>query len=209
MVVLADNDILFKLAACRLIDRLPSLLGVDPSDIWVLEEAPYVARRSTNRYNKRTIRRVEAFLSKTSVLNPDRVDDNILDRLLRLERIDAGEAILFALAASLEDSRVLTGDKRSLRCFSEARECADICARLRDSVICFEQVMHRFVHEMDYSEYRRRVVPARTCDGVLEHMAFSQGVDTPRDHAREAFQSTVRRLRAETNTLLITEWPTP
>jgi hypothetical protein len=209
VVVLADNDILFKLAACRLIDRLPALLGVDPSEIWVLEEALYVARDSKDRYDAEVIERVEAFLSGTSILDVNRVDYDVLERLLQLERIDAGEAILFALAVKLEDSCIATGDKRSLRCLSETPGCEDICARLSESIICFEQIMHWFMQQMDYATYRSHVAPARACDGVLEHMAFSQGLDTPHDHARDAFQSNIRSLRDETNTLLVMEWPIP
>jgi len=208
VVVLADNDILFKLAACRLIDRLPALLGVDPSEIWVLQEALHVARSSKDRYDAEVIERVEAFLSGTSVLDVNQVDYDVLERLLQLERIDAGEAILFALAVNLEDSCIATGDKRSLRCLSETPDCEDICARLNESIICCEQIMHWFMQQMDYGTYRSHVAPARTCDGVLKHMAFSQGLDTPHDHARDAFQSNIRSLRAETSTLLVADWPT-
>lgn len=209
MVVLADNDILLKLAACRLLDRLPALLGVAPSEIWVLEQALYVVRASEDTHYADTIARVEAFLSQTSILDADQVDDALLGRLLQLEQMDAGETILFALAVNLEDSCIATGDKRSLRCLSETPDCEDICARLNESIICFEQIMHWFMQQMDYATYRSHVAPARTCDGVLEHMAFSQGLDTPHDHARDAFQSNVRSLRAETNTLLVMEWPIP
>ncbi|NBB87863.1 MAG: hypothetical protein GVY12_16775, partial [Bacteroidetes bacterium] len=199
MVVLADNDILFKLAACRLIDRLPDLLGVDQSQIWVREAAVHVARSSRDRYSTESIERVVTFLSGTSVLDADLVDDNVLERLLQLERMDTGEAILFALAANLEDSCIATGDKRSLRCLSESPDCEDLCARLSESIICFEQIMHWLMQKMDYAKYRSHVAPARTCDGVLEYMAFSQGLDTPHDHARDAFQSNIRSLREETN----------
>lgn len=207
MVVLTDNDILFKLAACRLIDRLPVLLGVDKSEVWVLETAPHVARDSHDRYPAETIERVVAFLSGTSVLDVDLVDDDVLERLLQLERLDAGEAILYAVAINLEDSCVATGDKRSLRCLSEAPGCEDICARLSESIICFEQIMRWFMQQMDYATYRSHVAPARTCDGVLEYMAFSQGLDTPHEHAKEAFRSKIRSLREETSTLLVIERP--
>ena len=49
MVILTDNDILFKLGACNLLGAFPDLFGVHHKDIYILPTAKPVLQKSLGR----------------------------------------------------------------------------------------------------------------------------------------------------------------
>jgi hypothetical protein len=58
--------------------------------------------------------RLESFLSRVTKLSADDADATTLDALAERPGIDAGEAVMFAVAAYKSDSFIITGDKRAL-----------------------------------------------------------------------------------------------
>lgn len=208
MTILADNDVLFKLAACNLLGQLPDLFGVQTSSFRVLNTARYVARNDPKveeTYGEPAIERVLDFLESATTLSEDDVPVDLLGELIGHESIDAGEALLFAASTQHDPVRVITGDKASLKAL-RGSELTAVLDSVDGCVICFEQLMHRFSTEMEYVSFRHRVVAAPDCDGVVHDIAFSRGSDTPPTAARNAFQSYAESLREEVGSLLVTGW---
>jgi hypothetical protein len=208
VVILADNDVLFKLAACDLLEKLPDLFGVPATSFRVLNTARYVARddpKVRETYGEEAIERVLGFLESARTLTEDDVPIDVLGELIKHEAIDAGEALLFAASTQHDAVRIITGDKNSLKSL-RGSELTAVIDSVDGCVICFEQLMHRFSTEMEYVSFRKRVVAAPDCDGVLHDIAFSRGSETPATTARAAFQSYTESLREDVGSLLVTGW---
>ena len=204
MVALADNDVLFKLAALELLGQLPDMLEVAPSSIHVLDSIPYVARKNTNikdRFGEGAVDRTLEFVDGLPELGAGNVPDWPLDQLNDCEAIDVGEAILFAAATQYDPVCVVTGDKRSLRALCES-DCDDIIEEVSGCVVCFEELMLRSIVLVEYEVVRERVIAAPDVDKVLNEIAFRNGENTSKEKAEAALQSYRDGLDEETGLLL-------
>lgn len=204
MVVLADNDILLKLGACRLLDDFPSLLGATLTEVYVLPTARFKIRGSKKEleeeYTPEGIERALDFIDAASELSgadPDGEQAVLTD----VEGIDAGEAVLFTETKRFDDFRLVTGDKKSLRALAEAPGLEATKTRLAGRVFCFEQLMRLFIDALGFEVVCRRVVPVRSCDGVLR-IAFSDGAETTRKKAVYDLQMRTPQLTVTSEPLL-------
>jgi hypothetical protein len=183
VVALTDTDIVLKLAACRLLGDLPDLVDVPPQDVRVLNALRFQLRkqeRVKERYTPEGVQRALDFLDDARELSEASYEE--YEALLGIEGIDLGEAVLFAQTKRFDDFRLLTGDKNSLRALADAPSLNATKKRLAGCVFCFEQLMLRFIDALGFEVVRRRVVPVRSCDGVLD-MAFRDGEQTTQERA--------------------------
>ena len=110
MIVLADNDILHKLACCDLLSEFMEWLNVPPAEIWVLPSMPFVLRKKLKN-NASALVCLESFLLKVKPIPQAQPDS-----LKRFSQLDVGEGQM--LAVLVDDSSIshlVTGDKRALR----------------------------------------------------------------------------------------------
>lgn len=120
MIVLADNDVILKLAQCDLLADLPELLGESAKQVFVLPTARYqlvpkkTAKALAKCGNEATLDRVQNFLAVASDI-PAIQDTGLLATLGSIDKIDGGEALLFAAAVELPNPVLLTGDRNALR----------------------------------------------------------------------------------------------
>jgi hypothetical protein len=207
LIILTDNDVLLKLATCRLLEYLPDALGVTISEIYVLNSVSYVVRKKVKRYGRESVQRVLSFVEKTSELGECDVDEQRLEQLLEFEDIDVGEALLFAAGAEKRSARVVTGDKRALRTLCKVNH-RSVLNSLCGCVICLEQMVYRLIVHNNFMIVRERVSAARDVDKVVQTIAFSRGPDTTKNTAINALRSYTVDLRASTGELLIDgeEW---
>lgn len=204
MVVLADNDILFKLAAYNLLDAFPNVLGVSRASIRVLGTLPHVARKNPDvqrQYDAATIDRVLDFADGLASPDAAAIPTDVLAPLNQLEDMDPGEALLFADATQHSPCRIVTGDKNCLRALY-ASDCGDVIDAVSGCVVCLEQLFLWYV-AADFAVVRERVVSTPGVDRVLNDVVFSQGADTPKDGAVTALHSYREELRDTTGTLLV------
>jgi hypothetical protein len=148
MIILADNDIVQKLACCDLLDSFLEWIGSPPAEVWVIPSIPFVLRKKLKN-NPSALVCLEAFLLKTQP-----IPEASIDLLERFEQLDEGERQM--LAVLVEDQRItrlVTGDKRALRQIAgmtpNDEELAQRLAQTRTD--CLESVMlglmDRFGHE--------------------------------------------------------------
>jgi hypothetical protein len=211
VVVLADNDVVFKLAACDVLDRLPDVFGIKTSDIFVLPSAHYAYRSSRKRkmLGAAGLGQLNQFLPNVQTLDEaSLLDDPDVRRLQTAggEAMDPGEAVMFVATKLYPSARLATGDKRCLRALAGANGCDDIRSRVEGCVVCFEQVMRRLLEAMPYEDFCACVVPAKQCDGALRN-AFPRDHDTPQEQVAEAFASYTGSLRRQTGAMLVTWFP--
>lgn len=118
MIVLADNDILLKLARCDLFDEFLTAFGVTPVDVRILRTARFSV--TSNKHRKRigedSFARLSSFLDR--VIDIDTAPDPAAIAALTEQtnkNIDAGEAALFAVCPLVPESVIVTGDKNAAK----------------------------------------------------------------------------------------------
>jgi len=210
LVLFVDNDIALKLAAWDLWSSLQSAFEPSSVDIGVLATLPHITRKNRavrDRFGDEAVQRVEQLAANASAskrlffVDQSRVSTAVFSRLLAIEALDVGEALLFSAACAHDGScRVITGDKRCVRALHQSGD--PVAHTLSGQIICLEQVIRRFVSSALYEQVRQSIVRGPDVDRTISTVVFNQGLNTPRPTAIEALDSYIRELRSQTGTLL-------
>ncbi len=211
MIVLADNDILIKLAACDLFDDFLTAYEVSPADIRILKLARHSigSRKHRRRIGEEGYQRLVVFLDAVAdiLLEPDPAHIAALNKQTD-KNIDAGEAALFALCPHMPGSVIVTGDKKSLAGLTLAAETDGVCAtmyqNLAGRVFCFEQIVTRILDRVGFEAIRDRLIAGRDCDRGLTFWLGSE-LDADEPRFREGLRSYLDQARATSGTLLATD----
>lgn len=204
-MALTDTDILLKLGACNLLHFLSDAIGIDESNIRVLQAARFYLQGKKDElisvYTELGVKRALEFVEQVGIIEDVGYAEDIYFKLIEVEKIDSGEAILFAGAIDDPNALIVTGDKNSLRALTSTPDIAPIANQVRGRVICFEQLLLELKNHIGYSNFRDRVVPARGCDRILEKIVFGNGIETPEQHVVDALSSYAQSLHAKTGLL--------
>jgi hypothetical protein len=204
MIFLHDVDIVLKLAACDMLQALPTLLECDEADLRILDTAKFKIRQlgRQKRYRKEVVQSALAFCEAREVV-PQVENVELLTALVDLgPGIDAGEAVLFAIASEKTDACVLTGDKRSIQLLGSHPSEPAQSAGLKGRILCFEQILLRYEACFGYEKLRLACCAATDADGVLR-LAFSNGLATIHEHAIECLESQIRDLSEKSRGLIL------
>lgn len=177
MIVLADNDIILKLAQCDLLDDLPELFGQAWSKIFITPTAKYQllpkkAEKALSKCgNQETLERLTTFLNMTQIL-PEVQDHELLVRLDDINGIDGGEKLLFAAAVELENPLLITGDRRALRALLESKDqLPTIFSVLQNAVVTFESALLLAMHNLGFA-----IVKSKLLDSPLLYSPKPDGM---------------------------------
>ena len=207
MILLADNDVVKKLAICDLLEEAVGALGVSHSEILVLPTARFklgIAKNSDKargQLGSKGFDRLKSFLASVGEISitPSPEEQQLFDDAFD---IDAGEAILFSASAHYADCVIATGDKRCLRALASLRNAERIIARVGGHVICLEQILMRIIDRFGFELVRNKLVPGCDCDTVLR-IAFGSGLSATEEGVRRCLTVYTGYLRKETGALLI------
>jgi hypothetical protein len=121
MALLIDSDAFCKLGVAGLLEDAAGLFGLMLGDSARLPALPYMLRRGAlvRRFGIAACNTLLPIAEELPAI-PE-ADAPLLDRLLRIEAIDPGEAQLLAVAME-HRLTLLTGDKRSLRALKDVPE---------------------------------------------------------------------------------------
>lgn len=202
--LLIDNDALLKLARYGLLDQALTLFKCNPTDVSVLPAAKYRLLPAKNRLrfcqDEESATRLEAFFEISNLLDAGLANPDLLDVLNAVPNIDAGEALLFAVAANNRNTLVITGDKRSLEALCSYDSVADVSKALAGRVVSLE-VLFSMLAEYQFTLIQERVRAKPDVDTTLK-IVF--GVTFPADceSVKKGFASYISDLRSKTGTLL-------
>lgn len=146
MIVLADNDLVSKLAKCDLLKSLPDILEVPIEEIFIAPAARYQLlpknpEKALAKYgNQETVERVRKFLESVKDIQ-QAADQQLLVRLSAVPKIDPGEQLLFASCMANENALLLTGDRNALNALAGTNELSDVYRSLAGRVITFESAL--------------------------------------------------------------------
>jgi len=205
VIVIADNDILKKLACCDLYDEFSQAFEVSFQDVLILNTAKPVLKSKKHRkqLDQESFQRLTAFLDAVKVIAMAPDPDELI-ALVEQQHIDQGEAVLFSVTHQMEDSLLATGDKRSLKSLanSDDKVCKRLCNRLAAKVVCFEQILWKILDSKGFDAVRDKLILGRECDKVLA-LILGSGLDASEASVREGLTSYINDLQKQTGILLI------
>lgn len=113
------------------------------------------------------------------------------------DEIDTGEAVLFAIALSSDESLTITGDKRALTALAKLTQKLRFAENLKGRLKCLEQTIAEMLLSGHSSELTRKI-PGHAWDTTMRICFRSSNVDT----ILECLKSYYENLNRECNQLL-------
>lgn len=177
--------------------------GIPDDQIRVLRTAEAVFSRNQairEQYGDLACQKAQQIAQKSQKLSSpaSKLDQT---RLLAVEGIDSGEALLVTVALADPEALILTGDKKFLKAF-ENSGLADLLEPLAGRFVCIEQLMLELIaQEADFVKIERRVRQAPTCEWSIAE-AFQGRPEPDSATVSQRLQAVVEELRAATGNLL-------
>jgi hypothetical protein len=173
LIVLADNDLILKLAQCDLLADLPELLGESAEQFFVLPTARFqllpkkMAKALAKCGNAEAVARVQGFLEVANDI-PEIQDTDLLATLAGIDKIDDGEALLFAASVELPNPMLLTGDRNALRALLANQErLPAVAAALRERSVTFESAVLLALHKLGFAIVKQKLLGSPKPDAML------------------------------------------
>jgi hypothetical protein len=190
MIVLADNDIVHKLACCELLPELLLWLKAPPTQVWVLPTLHFWIRRKL-KTDPLAATCFEKFMTQVQAIPAAQPAT-----LERLAQLDVGERQMLAvLVDNTKITQMVTGDKRALKQIGElASSDQALTARLDATRIdCLESIMLGLIDQFGFAAINAKATRGATADGVL---GMSFGAKRSQAHTVEALTSYLDGVRA-------------
>lgn len=176
MIVLADNDIILKLAQCDLLEALPEMLGASIDSLYVSATAKYQLlpkkpeKLLSKCGNEETIERLQKFLESVQEI-PVIKDLELLARVSEIPNIDAGEQQLFVACIADASSTLITGDRKALRAvISGQGSVPELHVGLLDRVVTFESALLLALDVFGFAVLKQKLLACPKPDGVLKQV---------------------------------------
>lgn len=206
--MLADNDIVLKLAQCDLFEEFLVAFGVSTAQVFIVKAARNSIRSKGNprRIGEPGAVRLEQFLATVSdlVTPPHPGFEAALTEQVG-NGIHEGEAVLFATCPVINGSIIITGDKQCLIGLKAAAVEDEVCAKLFEAlagrVYCFEQVITRILKNSGFDNVLDKLRAGRGCDTGLA-LWLGHGLDASEANFRAGMGSFLAEARRTSGLLL-------
>jgi len=196
MIVLSDNDIVYKIAYCDLFEEFLAYLQVPSTSVLILPTCIHKLRRQLKNHAV-VLTRLEAICRRVTVMADDVADSGVLEMLMSTGA-DAGESLLAARVAATPDAILVTGDKRAIQAFVRL-PAGMLRHALSGRILCFEELIIGMLCKHGFGTLSPKLIAGSQCDGVLR-MAF--GVGRTEAHALSCLSSYADDLRKNTSVFL-------
>jgi hypothetical protein len=185
--LLVDTDIFCKLGIAGLLQDAVAIFGLGFGDCGCLPALPHMLRRGKlpRTFGQEACEKLIAMAESMVVeLTPS---TTWLEKLAGVDRIDVGEAQLFA---SIADHRVMvmTGDKRALVAVAQVPDYPEVLA---GRIVTLEAILIALCTRLGDGIVRSRVQPLLTKDRMVQ-MCFSSGDNDPRAALRSYLDAILR-----------------
>ncbi|MGY1488687.1 hypothetical protein ACW4YW_04665 [Methylobacillus pratensis] len=192
MIFIADNDVIYKVIHCNLIEEFLVILEVPPNEILILSSLKYVLKNKLKGCSD-SLKRLDYFLSKSSVIPP--ADNDLLNRYSTL---DIGERQLLAVFSTQENAKMITGDKRAIREISIFADNDDtLFSKLEGNVLCFEKVLYSLIEKYGFDHIDSKITKSNHTDKFMK-LTFGRNAE----HALESIMSNLNALSGEAKFIL-------
>lgn len=174
MIVLADNDLILKLAQCDLLGDLETILTIPISEIYVTAAARFQILKKTKDKgiaycgSEEIYDRLSLFLAKTTII-PAVQNTQLLGQLSQFKDINGGEQLLFAVLLEIEHALLLTGDKKALNAvITHQAQLSSLFHGLTHKVIVFESILLLALNVLGFEALKQKLLNNPAPDGVLK-----------------------------------------
>ena len=142
-ILLIDSDIFVLLSAAGLLDRLIACLGFEKTSVRRLAALPHQLQRgrSFRRYHQAVRDDAVTRCSEIPAIKDRPISSEHWEKLISVDQIDEGEALLFAKLAEGSASLLTTGDQRSLIALGNAEGLDSFRDEIRGRVVCLESAL--------------------------------------------------------------------
>jgi hypothetical protein len=210
--VLIDNDIIFKGTCYGLLPELIGTVCVEGDAIGVLGAARFVIskriqRATVNKGADAALSNLEAFLSRTLIIEPTEAEQNLaaeleLAALKSGVALDAGESQLCAVAAKRLVDWLLTGDKRAIRAIELLLDFQPTLAAIVGKVKCLEQLVLTAVRSNStWASLRAKICAEVAVDKALA-ICLCCASQTTSEDCVSGLESYIEDLRSEAGRVL-------
>lgn len=189
MKLLFDTDAFCKLAVADLLRRAVQAFGMELADCGRLPALPHMLRRGSlpRRYGEDAC---EAMLQIAVTLpSAPQPSAEWLDPLARVQAIDPGEALIFAVAAE-SGAMIVSGDKRSLEGLKDLEAHRDALA---GRTVVLEAILLKLCRDLGPDVVRQQVQPLMGLDSSVRISFSSQEAD-PEDGLRSYFDDLQKKV---------------
>lgn len=187
MIVLADNDILIKLAGCNLLKEFLDSLNANLNSIFITNEAKYsIKKYATRQIIDDKIRdELIDFIGKLPTI--PKVSDDLLAQIQSIdkERLNGGEVSLVLAMDKYTDANFITGDKKFLNALMEHKNnlvISKIITSLEGKVYSLESALLYLIDVYGFNYVSERVI--NRCieentlkNGFSETRTFGDAID--------------------------------
>jgi hypothetical protein len=161
-ILLVDSDVFALLAAVGLLGELATSLGLSresvrrlPALVKQLQQGKSIGRKYPDAQREQALsvcKSTRPFVARAQEVA-------LQARLVRVDNIDDGEAVLFATLAEQPFWYLTTGDQRSLIALGQAAELADVRERVSGRILCLETVLLLLIQRLGAAEIGARFQP--------------------------------------------------
>jgi hypothetical protein len=187
MLLISDNDAFCKLAASDLLEDVIKHLGFELNQCARLASLPFMINKGKigKKFDSPTRERLVELAQKMQIIKSPSAD--WLDKLVAINEIDPGEALIFASAAEYQAS-VTSGDKRALIALRGASDFHEV---LSGKIIVIEAAVLAMCSVLGVESVKTKVQPVLEEDKALG-FCFKSG--DPREGLRSYYSDLARRV---------------
>ncbi len=197
-----DSDIFVLFAGAGLIPELVSVAGFELAEARRLQPLPHMLRKGplARKYPPGIRQKAEAWCAEIPTIS-QAPSPTLVDQLIEIQDVDAGEAILFALVAETNGALLTSGDKRACRALSNAEGLEAVRALLRGKVVSLEAALRLLLERIGYPTLTEALTMVREYNQTLR-VILSQGELTSETAFRDGLDSYSRDLHSQAGDLL-------
>ncbi|MFM8444411.1 MAG: hypothetical protein ACKN9W_13880 [Methylococcus sp.] len=179
-----------KLTGCGLLDAACQELGI--AECWLLSSLKPQLKKSRGKlaqyfstWPADAQRQIVSFAEQAQPLPPAE-NQEFIERYLNEHGLDLGELQLLEAVLRVDNSLLLTGDKRFLKQLAGTPDLLDMALeKLPGRLVCLESVLLLLMDRYGFAFVRNKVLPCKEYDGLIK-VAFGIGESRTEAHAREA-----------------------
>ncbi|MCX8501881.1 MAG: hypothetical protein ORO03_09350 [Alphaproteobacteria bacterium] len=178
-----DNDIIYKIIACNLLEEIQSLFGISESycrdSVGIRQFESMIKKQDQSLIQKSkpplSHELKSSWINKfnQSITNFNQIPfewkTTELAAKLCAEDIDAGEAELLAIALTYPEVRYcFSGDKRAIRAMRDIHTVFYNQLVQENRLICFEECILQLLNQNGFPWIQSRLMPSRQIDGSVD-----------------------------------------
>lgn len=199
-----DNDIILKLGSLGFLDELEKIFVTNSSSIYILPTAFHYIKNNKKlrlKYSEESLQSIIKKIKTYQEIPNEYVDDERFLSLADIEKIDAGERVLFALNPTEKDFLILTGDKRSLEQLGIHLSDNKIIDDLNGKIVCLEFIITKLLKTKGFNIIKSKMKETNFAGDTGMKLIFNQR-DLSLEKVNEGIMSFYNELKGKTKNLL-------